>query len=308
MIEEIIGEINMKEEMGIVFGGGGGKGAYQIGVWKALDKLGICHQITGVSGTSAGALNGALFCNGDLNQALRIWSSLREDMILTPHDLPDTIRNHYGRKHLPNSYFSNEGLKKMIAQHGNLSAIPNSKITFYANASLFKKPLFSSHTPFSWSEKNPFHKIITALLPERLLLPAKAHYFKVNDYTPTTIEKILLASAAIPLVFPDIIIGGNTYADGGLSDNVPILPLYREGFRKFLVVTMDSNYQIPARKFPEAVFLHIGRKNTDAIKSFTETLDFNASSAKARIKQGYDDSMIQKAEITNFALKDFRPT
>ena len=42
----------------IVLSGGGSKGSYQIGAWKALRKLKINYDI--VTGTSVGALNGAL--------------------------------------------------------------------------------------------------------------------------------------------------------------------------------------------------------------------------------------------------------
>jgi NTE family protein len=43
---------------GIILEGGGARGAYQVGVWKALRKLGIDY--CGVAGTSVGALNGAM--------------------------------------------------------------------------------------------------------------------------------------------------------------------------------------------------------------------------------------------------------
>ena len=42
----------------IVLAGGGSRGAYQIGVWKALREMGIDYQL--VTGTSVGALNGVL--------------------------------------------------------------------------------------------------------------------------------------------------------------------------------------------------------------------------------------------------------
>lgn len=44
----------------IVLGGGGAKGSYQIGVWKALRKLRVKYDI--VTGTSVGALNGVFLC------------------------------------------------------------------------------------------------------------------------------------------------------------------------------------------------------------------------------------------------------
>jgi NTE family protein len=48
-------------KIGVVFEGGGGKGSYQIGAWKAIRDMGIEPYITCVSGTSVGALNAALF-------------------------------------------------------------------------------------------------------------------------------------------------------------------------------------------------------------------------------------------------------
>ena len=46
-------------EYGLVLAGGGVRGAYQIGVWKALKELKI--KVSAVSGVSIGAVNGALF-------------------------------------------------------------------------------------------------------------------------------------------------------------------------------------------------------------------------------------------------------
>ena len=46
-------------EYGLVLAGGGVRGAYQIGVWKALKELKI--KVSVVSGVSIGAVNGALF-------------------------------------------------------------------------------------------------------------------------------------------------------------------------------------------------------------------------------------------------------
>ena len=59
----------------IALEGGGAKGAYQIGVWKALDEAGI--KFNAVSGTSVGALNGALMCMGDLEKAIALWCDIR---------------------------------------------------------------------------------------------------------------------------------------------------------------------------------------------------------------------------------------
>ena len=51
----------------IALEGGGARGAYQVGVWRALEEAGIRYNA--VSGTSVGAINGALMAMRDLNQA-----------------------------------------------------------------------------------------------------------------------------------------------------------------------------------------------------------------------------------------------
>ena len=52
----------------LVLSGGGSKGAYQIGAWKALKKLHIKFDI--VTGTSVGALNGALVTQKSYRKAI----------------------------------------------------------------------------------------------------------------------------------------------------------------------------------------------------------------------------------------------
>ena len=66
--------IDLEKEYGIVLEGGGARGAYQIGVWKALREAGM--KIKGVAGTSVGALNGALICMDDLGKAEEIWGNM----------------------------------------------------------------------------------------------------------------------------------------------------------------------------------------------------------------------------------------
>ena len=61
-------------EYGLVLAGGGVRGAYQIGVWKALKELKI--KVSAVSGVSIGAVNGALFVQGSKTKAERLWNKI----------------------------------------------------------------------------------------------------------------------------------------------------------------------------------------------------------------------------------------
>ena len=67
-------------ETALVLGGGGAKGAYEVGAIAALEELGI--RAGSVFGTSVGALNAAMYAQGDMGIAEALWSSLRlQDVI-----------------------------------------------------------------------------------------------------------------------------------------------------------------------------------------------------------------------------------
>ena len=61
-------------------GGGGSRGSYQIGVWKALRELGFDYEI--VTGTSVGALNGALMVQKDYELAETMWQKLKTQDVM----------------------------------------------------------------------------------------------------------------------------------------------------------------------------------------------------------------------------------
>ena len=69
-----------EKEYGLVLAGGGTRGAYQVGVWKALIELGI--KIKGIVGTSIGALNGALFLQDDFSTLVKMYENIRIKYLL----------------------------------------------------------------------------------------------------------------------------------------------------------------------------------------------------------------------------------
>ena len=66
--------IDLTKEYGLVLDGGGARGAYQIGAWKALSEAGV--KVNAVAGTSVGALNGYAYMTNKLEQAKKMWSEL----------------------------------------------------------------------------------------------------------------------------------------------------------------------------------------------------------------------------------------
>lgn len=260
-------------KIGLVFAGGGGKGAYQIGVWKALKEFGVTDNIQGLSGTSVGALNSALFLQGDIRTAEEVWGSISNDKILSINAKTVTKilallgLNPSGGKLAAlfiksledHGIFSREGLEEIIDEYLNISFITTSYVSFYA-------------TCLEKGFKN------------------KLEYFKLNNCSKNRFKSILLATSAIPVVFGSEEIGGKEYIDGGFfgGDNNPVKPLYDEGFNLIFVVHLKRSSSVDHNQFPNAKIIEVFPQE-DQGGFFNGTLDFSPESAKQRIKQGYKD-------------------
>lgn len=262
----------MKNGIGLVIAGGGGKGAYFIGVWKALKEYGVDLNITDISGTSVGALNAVLFAQGDYNLAEKIWLNINTDDILT-FDIKKIIFGVAGlgvskmliQAAIPiiigsygSSIFSREGLLKIIEDNVDLNSI-------------------------RYSEKN----IYAAAYNTECL---DIEYFKLNNESDDDIKDMLLASSALPVIFKRQQVKGKGYYDGGLKDNVPLMPLYDKGVRNFIIVHLSRDSMIDRDRFKGANIIEIVPNESQG-NLLTGTLDFSKEGALKRINQGYKDTV-----------------
>ena len=69
---------------GLVLEGGGAKGCYQIGAYKALMEMGITFDY--VVGTSIGAINAAMICQGDWEIAYKLWENISYEDVISLKD------------------------------------------------------------------------------------------------------------------------------------------------------------------------------------------------------------------------------
>ena len=69
---------------GLVLEGGGARGAYEIGACKALFEEGF--EFTGITGTSVGALNGAMLAQGNLERAWEMWYGINPARVFRVND------------------------------------------------------------------------------------------------------------------------------------------------------------------------------------------------------------------------------
>ncbi|MFW5986330.1 MAG: patatin-like phospholipase family protein, partial [Halanaerobiales bacterium] len=69
---------------GLVLEGGGAKGAFHIGAYQALREMNI--NINAITGTSIGALNGAMIVQGDFEEAYRLWYNIKPSKVFDVDD------------------------------------------------------------------------------------------------------------------------------------------------------------------------------------------------------------------------------
>lgn len=259
----------MTKNYALVLGGGGGKGAYQIGVWQALKEYGLVKHIGAVAGTSVGALNTALFVQADLELALQAWKSVDNDKILhlDKSRTLQSLKNFKLSRIFGDGIFSNNGLLELISTYSDLEIISQAEI-----------PAFATCCPLpEFSFKN-------------LRLPDPV-YFRLNGRPPEEIKSILLASSAIPFVFDAIEIQGKGYVDGGLVDNLPIRPLYDLGFRRFIVINLDMYQRLPREKYRDADIIEIMPEHSRT-ENITDILSFSPEQIQTHIQAGYKDAVL----------------
>ena len=202
----------------VVLSGGGSRGAYGAGVLFALRKFqgSSSLETNFYCGTSVGALNAVLAAQGDLNQLLKLCSTLTtKDVIGTKNsDVGLSVGWKMWTKQDPFHHFDNKALAKLIAQHASYEKLTQCDahvaicVTNYTTGNL--------ETFYFSSLIDQFVKYeIDNCIEER---KRRFSYYKKIESQPQ-LEAALLASAAIPFFFPPVKIGDDLYVDGGVGNN-----------------------------------------------------------------------------------------
>ncbi len=252
----------------VVLSGGGAKGSYQLGVWKALRELHIKYDI--VTGTSIGALNGVLMCENSYFKAKRIWRKLNLEYLF--NELPKSnkeidILKLFGGNFIKNGGMDIKKIESILEDNVNKRKFYNSKIDYGLITYNFttKKPLILS------KEKIPSDKLIDYLMASATCYPA----FKMKE------------------------IDGDKYIDGGYYDNLPVELAIELGAEFLIIVDLGS----PGfKKRPSKNIDSILIKPKNNISFF---LNFDKKTAKINVKFGYNDTLkaFKKLDGNKFTFK-----
>ena len=259
-------------KIGLVLAGGGGKGAYELGVWKALDELKLTKYITVFSGTSIGAFNSVLFAMNDMKKADELWEEVTMDK-LVPISKSELIKRGIGL------YIGGKNLqlaKKFL----------NYKLEHGAIANDGAIEVVEKYLDFNKIKEN--NKICYAACTK--LSDFSAKYFKINDFDEETGKKIVLASASLPLIYDCTEVLGEKYIDGGIADNIPIQPVYGENCNIIIVVLLSKEAQVDRTLYPNSKLIVISPENLDE-NTITGTLNLNTDAKRIRIIEAYNDTI-----------------
>ena len=260
-------------KIGLVLSGGGGKGAYELGVWKALKELDLAKHIDVFSGTSIGAFNAVLFAQDDMVLAEGLWDEVTMDK-LVPLSKFELFRKGMGlaigskNPNFAKKYINQKLEEGTVSKDGALEFIEK-----YLKVNRLR-------------EREKICYVTCTELPD-----LKVRYFRLNDYDEKIAKDMILASASLPLIYDCTMVLENNYVDGGLVDNTPIQPVYGEGCDIIIVVLLSKDVKIDRSLYPNTHIIEISPKNLDETV-LSGTLNLEKESKKNRIREGYNDTKI----------------
>jgi NTE family protein len=116
-------------------------------------------------------------------------------------------------------------------------------------------------------------------------------YINLKNTDKDYIVKVLSASSALPVIYSPVEINDQFYVDGGLNDNLPVMPIYQRGYKKIIAISCERvNYYNLMRKFPSTDILLI-QPSRYLGNLLNGTLNFNRQKLNNSFKLGYYDAM-----------------
>ena len=240
--------------LAVVLSGGGARGAYEVGVWKALRKLKIKYQI--VTGTSIGAINGFMMVQNDFYKCIKFWKKVNYN---TLYDGFDQINND---QEMYLTYFS-----KLID-----GGIDTSKIAKIIDDNYNPQKLYKSKINYGVVAYN--------------LVEHKAIYATKDKIGKDELKQYILASATMFPFFKPTKINKDILIDGGYTDNLPINLAIDMGANEIIAIDLRSIGINQKIKNNNVNIIKIEPNN-----QLDSVFKFDEKAINHMIKLGYNDTL-----------------
>lgn len=237
----------------LVLSGGGARGAYQVGVLKAISDLhekNAHNPFSIISGTSAGAVNAVALAASANNFRLavkkveKIWSSISVDdvyraggwdLIKGPGRLVASLFNQGVGRRRPLSLLNNDPLRELLNQTIAFKNIQKRIDKGYLDAVGVTATGYTSGENVTFFQGRPGMK--------------KWRHGRSIGLPAVLNSSHILGSSAIPAVLPAEKISREYFGDGALRQLAPISPVIRMGADRVLVIGVSGNAQhVPQRE------------------------------------------------------------
>jgi NTE family protein len=245
----------------LVLSGGGVRGAYEVGALSAiLEILAVPPEASPpfqiFAGTSVGAMNAAFLAahadRGDLaiEELRAVWESIEISEVLQVDpfgliDCPRLLRRRQQPQTVGTSLLDPAPLRRIVRD-----TVPWDRLHANVQGSLVDA-LFVAALDVADGRTNVFAEVAPDVEVQPSRFPER----------PTVFEPIgpdhVLASAALPILYPAQLIGERYFLDGGLRFNTPIAPALRAGADRVVVISLLSPEAPvdPLADYPDLGFL-----------------------------------------------------
>jgi NTE family protein len=250
--------------IGLILPGGGARGAYQVGVLKALAEIlprRSPNPFAVISGTSAGAISSVVLASRAriLRHAVadleRVWANFRSQHVFrcdsltmmksSLHWLAAIVLGGLGVAN-PRSLLDNTPLRELLARNINLKAIQNSIDKGFLDAVAITAAGYGSARSVSFYQGQEGHDPWDRVR-------------RIGRRSTITLDH-LMASIAVPMMFPPVMINGEYYGDGAMRQATPLSPAVRLGAERLLVIGVrDEEPDPPAAAGDEVSSPSFGR-------------------------------------------------
>ncbi len=254
------------QKIGLVFSGGGSRGAYQIGLWKALRELGWEDRIEIVTGTSVGAINGASFIQGDYERTYRIWHDMEY------HHIFDALSGESQAEQAWSRWRRLAAATKDFFTQGGIRVNPLKKMvhTLVKEEEIRKKSIDFGLVSFNLSR----------FKGERMML---------EDIPEGMLTEHIIASATFPIFQPHTI-GTHKYLDGGFISNIPVNFMRRQRQDLDLIILSTISY-FPHKLLHRREPFGIPVLEMTPSKNIGFPWEFHYKTTRKGIQIGYEDAM-----------------
>lgn len=208
----------------LVLSGGGAKGSYGAGVAKGLEEYRALKGITSRTcyiGTSAGALNASVLATSSADKLISFWRAMSGEKV-TGTRFGAGMKARWAwrgarfKAGLDHSFsvFSNDALAGLINDNTSFPDLGSGAFDLVVTATNYTTGTLTSFYSSALIEQFITHDEQLTSHKRRL-----THWKKVRD--EEHLRRALLASTAIPVAFPPVVIDKDWYIDGGVGNHTP---------------------------------------------------------------------------------------